>query len=190
MSKTLKLLVESVTLRKTFPILSFFYTNKQSSIHLVIAPTKSHDRIEWFVEKSIEIGVSRISFIKTDRTLRKKINIDRINRIALSAMKQSGQFYLPIVNNLDSFNNVVSKISEEQRFIAHLEDEKREKISDIYDKSNDCCILIGPEGDFTIEEIALAKKNNFKNITLGDSRLRTETAGVHAVSIVKILNEQ
>ena len=168
----------------------FFYNNKQSAIHLVIAPTKSHDRIEWFVEKSIEIGVSRISFIKTDRTLRKKINIDRINRIALSAMKQSGQFYLPIVNNLDSFNNVISKISEEQRFIAHLEDEKREKISDIYDRSNDCCIMIGPEGDFTIEEIDLAKKNNFKNITLGNSRLRTETAGVYAVSIVKILNEQ
>ena len=167
-----------------------FYANKQSGVHLVIAPTKSHDRIEWFVEKSIEIGVSRISFIKTDRTLRKKINIDRINRIALSAMKQSGQFYLPIVNNLDSFNNVISKISEEQRFIAHLEDEKREKISDIYDRSNDCCIMIGPEGDFTIEEIDLAKKNNFKNITLGNSRLRTETAGVYAVSIVKILNEQ
>ena len=158
------------------------------NLHLIIAPTKSHDRIEWFVEKSIEIGVSSISFIKTDRTLRKKINIDRINRIALSAVKQSGQFYLPIINNLDSFKNVISHVSEKQLFIAHLEDDKRERISDIYKKGSNCCILIGPEGDFTIDEISLAKKNKFLSITLGDSRLRTETAAIYAVSVVRMLN--
>jgi len=158
------------------------------NLHLIIAPTKSHDRIEWFVEKSIEVGVSSISFIKTDRTLRKKINIDRINRIALSAVKQSGQFYLPIINNLDSFKNVIPHVLEKQLFIAHLEDDKRKKISDIYKKDSNCCILIGPEGDFTIDEISLAKKNNFRSITLGDSRLRTETAAIYAVSVVRMLN--
>ena len=158
------------------------------NLHLIIAPTKSHDRIEWLVEKSIEVGVSSISFIKTDRTLRKKINIDRINRIALSAVKQSGQFYLPIINNLDSFKNVIPHVLEKQLFIAHLEDDKRKKISDIYKKDSNCCILIGPEGDFTIDEISLAKKNNFRSITLGDSRLRTETAAIYAVSVVRMLN--
>jgi len=166
-----------------------FHKNQGYNIHLIIAPTKSQDRIEWLVEKSIEIGVSKISFIKTNRTLRKKINIDRINKIAISAMKQSGQFYLPHINNLNSFKNVVSNLSGRQLFIAHLEDQKRRKISEIYQKNNDCCIMIGPEGDFTIDEIDLAKKNNFESVTLGNSRLRTETAGIYAVSMVKTLNE-
>ena len=164
-----------------------FYANKQSAIHLVIAPTKSHVRIEWFVEKSIEIGVSRISFIKTDRTLRKKINIDRINRIAISAMKQSGQFYLPIVNNLDSFNNVISRVSEEQRFIAHLEDEKREKISDIYDRSNDCCIMIGPEGDFSDQELDMMNKEGVAYFKMGNRRLRSETAALNSIAVLNEL---
>ena len=166
-----------------------FYNNQEYNIHLIIAPTKSQDRIEWLVEKSIEIGVSEISFIKTNRTLRKKVNIDRINKIAISAMKQSSQFYLPHINNLNSFKNVVSNLSEKQLFIAHLEDQERKKISDIYQKNNNCCIMIGPEGDFTIDEIDLAKKNNFKSVSLGNSRLRTETAGIYAVSMVKALNE-
>tara|TARA_Y100000590_G_C15610014_1_gene973474 strand:- start:657 stop:1355 length:699 start_codon:yes stop_codon:yes gene_type:complete len=166
-----------------------FYNNQEYNIHLIIAPTKSQDRIEWLVEKSIEIGVSEISFIKTNRTVRKKVNIDRINKIAISAMKQSSQFYLPHINNLNSFKNVVSNLSEKQLFIAHLEDQERKKISDIYQKNNNCCIMIGPEGDFTIDEIDLAKKNNFKSVTLGNSRLRTETAGIYAVSMVKALNE-
>ena len=166
-----------------------FYNNQEYNIHLIIAPTKSQDRIEWLVEKSIEIGVSEISFIKTNRTVRKKVNIDRINKIAISAMKQSSQFYLPHINNLNSFKNVVSNLSEKQLFIAHLEDQERKKISDIYQKNNNCCIMIGPEGDFTIDEIDLAKKNNFKSVSLGNSRLRTETAGIYAVSMVKALNE-
>tara|TARA_Y100001970_G_C14187577_1_gene833458 strand:- start:102 stop:803 length:702 start_codon:yes stop_codon:yes gene_type:complete len=165
------------------------YVNKKPKIHLVIAPTKSHDRIEWLIEKSVEIGVSEISFIKTSRTIRKKINIDRIKKIALSAMKQSGQFFLPIINNLDSFKSVVSKLSEKQLFIGHLESDDKQYISKIYDKNKDCCLMIGPEGDFSIDEIDLAKKNNFKPISLGDNRLRTETAGIYAVSVIRILNE-
>ena len=90
--------------------------------------------------------------------------------------------------NLDSFKNVIPHVLEKQLFIAHLEDDKRKKISDIYKKGSNCCILIGPEGDFTIDEISLAKKNNFRSITLGDSRLRTETAAIYAVSVVRMLN--
>jgi len=164
--------------------------NKKCKLHLVISPTKSHERLEWFIEKSVEIGVSEISFIKTSRTIRKKINIDRINRIALSAMKQSGQFFLPVINNLDSFENIFVKISEEQRFIGFLEKENKNHIVNAYNKGNNCCIMIGPEGDFDKDEIDLAKKNKFKPISLGDSRLRTETAGIYAVSVIRILNEQ
>ena len=165
------------------------FINQNPKLHLVISPTKSNERLEWFVEKSIEIGVSEISFIKTDRTIRKKINIDRINKIAISAMKQSSQFFLPAINDLDSLKNVLSRISQKQRFIGYLDKERKEHIVDAYDKKNDCCIMIGPEGDFSKTEIDLARNNNFKSISLGDNRLRTETAGIYAVSVIRTLNE-
>lgn len=169
-----------------------FHNPKPYKVHLIIAPTKSLDRIEWFVEKSVELGVSKISFIKTQRTERNKININRMNRIVMSAMKQSGQYYLPIINNLIIYRDVISNRKESQLFIAHLEDQdknKKNNIVDVYIKNLDCCILIGPEGDFTIDEINLAIENNFQSITLGNNRLRTETAGIYAISAIKTLNE-
>ncbi len=167
-----------------------FHTPKAYKIHLIIAPTKSLDRIEWFVEKSVELGVSQISFIKTQRTERNKINITRINRIVMSAMKQSGQYYLPIINDLIIYRGVISNRKEQQLFIAHLEgQDKKNNIVDLYRKNSDCCVMIGPEGDFTIDEINLAIENNFQPVTLGSSRLRTETAGIYAVSTIKALNE-
>jgi len=160
-----------------------------AGLHLIISPTKSHDRIDWLVEKATEIGVKSISFINCVRTERKKINLDRIKRISISAIKQSGQLYAPEINNILSYKDIISDISDEQRFIAYLEEENKKHLSSLYDKSKDCCILIGPEGDFTADEINLAKEKGFHPITLGGSTLRTETAGVFVVSLVSILSE-
>jgi len=163
--------------------------NTGIGLHLIISPTKSHDRIDWLVEKSTELGIQKISFMNCDRTERKKINLDRIKRISISAIKQSGQLYAPEINNILSYKQIIDDISEDQRFIAHLEKDKKKHLRSIYNKSKNCCILIGPEGDFTIDEINLAKENNFHSITLGENTLRTETAGLFVVSLINILNE-
>ena len=159
-------------------------------LHLIISPTKSKDRIEWFVEKSTEIGVDKISFIKTERTERSKINMDRINKIAISAMKQSGQHYLPDIYNIASFNNtLLENTNEDQLFIAHLNDKSTEHLANLYTSQSSCCILIGPEGDFTKDEVDIAVNSKFIPISLGSSTLRTETAGIYALSIINTLNE-
>jgi len=158
-------------------------------LHLIISPTKSHDRIDWLVEKGTEIGVKKISFIQCSRTERKKINIDRIKRISISAIKQSGQFHIPEIFVINSYEEIFSDICEDQRFIAHLDGEDKEHLAGVYDKSKSCCILIGPEGDFTNDEINFAKENNFQSISLGKSTLRTETAGIFAVSLINTLDE-
>jgi 16S rRNA (uracil1498-N3)-methyltransferase len=157
-------------------------------LHLVISPTKSHDRIDWMVEKVTELGVKKISFISCKRTERKKINFERIKRITVSAIKQCGQYYLPEVSNITNYEDVISSVPEQQRFIAHLEEESKEHLSKIYDTSRNICVLIGAEGDFTDKEISFAKEHNFVSVTLGDNTLRTETAGVFVSSIINILN--
>jgi 16S rRNA (uracil1498-N3)-methyltransferase len=158
-------------------------------LHLIISPTKSHDRIDWLIEKATEIGVKKISFIQCSRTERKKINIDRIKRISISAIKQSGQFYIPEIMDINSYDQIFFDVCEDQRFIAHLEGGDKKHLASVYDKSKSCCILIGPEGDFTNDEINSAKENNFQSISLGKSTLRTETAGIFAVSVVNTLDE-
>ena len=167
------------------------HINKSNNIHLVIAPTKLHEKIDLIIEKVVEIGVQKISFVTTDRTIRNKINIDRIKRITISAMKQSGQFYLPIINNLKMFNEIIENTTDHQRFIAHLEEEvSKSHIVSQYKKGLSCCIIIGPEGDFTREEIKFARKNKFIPVSLGNSTLRTETAAIYSVSAINTLNEQ
>ena len=145
--------------------------------------------MEWFVEKSIEIGVDKISFIKTERTERSKININRINKIAISAMKQSGQHYLPEIYEMSPFNTLLKGINEDQLFIAHLNDKSTKHLANLYVSQSSCCILIGPEGDFTKDEISAAVSLKFISVSLGSSTLRTETAGIYALSIINTLNE-
>ena len=165
-----------------------YFSKKNFSTHIGISPTKSHDRIDWFVEKSVELGIDEISFIKTERTERKKINFNRINKIAISAMKQSGQYYLPRVNDLLPFDKIIEQAKEKELFIAHV-DNLKEKLVTLYSPGKDSCTLIGPEGDFTSAEVDFARSNNFKSISLGDSILRTETAAVHCISLIRALNE-
>ena len=167
------------------------YNNKDFYVHLAISPTKNHNRIEWFVEKAIEIGVDEISFINCSRTVRKNIRMNRINKIAKTAIKQANKAKLPRINSLIDFKNFVLK-ENENSFICHLNKKiKKNFFSYKHDflKTSKSCILIGPEGDFSEKEIDLALKYKIAEVTLGKSVLRTETAGVIACSLVNVINE-
>ena len=162
------------------------YNKKDYHVHLAISPTKNHSRIEWFIEKSIEIGVDEISFINCTRTLRKNIRMNRISKIAKTAMKQANKSKLPIINPLLNFKDFVDK-SNDNTFICHLNKNIKEDLFSYkrkISKNHHSCVLIGPEGDFTKEEIDLALKCNIFEISLGDSILRTETAGVVACNLI------
>ena len=115
--------------------------------------------------------------------------MDRINKIAISAMKQSGQHYLPEIHEMSPFNTLLKDINEDQLFIAHLNDKSTKHLANLYAFKGSCCILIGPEGDFTKDEINTAVSSKFISVSLGSSTLRTETAGIYALSIINTLNE-
>jgi len=186
--------IASITIANKNNVVLDIESKKKSSqpnnnLHLIISPTKSHDRIDWIVEKATEIGVEEISFALCHRTERKKINIDRVKRITISALKQSGQAYLPKINNLQKIKDILESSKAEQKYIAHLEDEAQVHLRSVYRKGRSSCVLIGPEGDFTKDEIDLSEKYNFTSVTLGENTLRTETAGIYVSSLVNILND-
>lgn len=157
-------------------------------LHLAIAPTKQIDRIEWMVEKAVEIGINEISFVQCKNSERTVVKTDRIIKIVESAVKQSLQAYIPKVNEMVSFKEFVSKNKLDQNFIAHCftADTKHLKTYSFTGKKT--LALVGPEGDFTKEEINLALENNYTGITLGSNRLRTETAGLYICQAVSILS--
>lgn len=160
-------------------------------IHLIIAPTKNLDRMEWMVEKCVEIGINEISFIQTRYSERKEIKTVRIEKIAVGAMKQSLKAYLPKINEMISWKEFLKKdYSENCKMIAHLEEGNRKLIHQIAEPKSRYAILIGPEGDFSPEEINQALDKGFIPVTLGDSRLRTETAGLVACHALTVINEQ
>lgn len=161
---------------------SFPKPNKQ--IHIAIAPTKNQDRIEWFVEKCIEIGVQEITFINCKRNERSKLNMERIHRIAVSAMKQSLNYWMPTINGLVEFKPFLASCKNTVKMIAHLNEGERQVITTGLFKGTSYCMLIGPEGDFTDNEVQQAIDNGFVPVSLGESRLRTETAGM--VSCVQL----
>jgi 16S rRNA (uracil1498-N3)-methyltransferase len=165
-----------------------FVAPKNYSIHIAIAPTKNADRIEWFVEKAVELGIQQISFIECANSERKSINIERIEKKAISAMKQSGQYYLPVINDLVSFNQFVNSCREEERFIGFVDEDNQQQLFNIAKPTTNSLVLIGPEGDFSKDELALALNYNFKEISLGSTRLRTETAGIAACHILNLIN--
>jgi len=156
-------------------------------LHIAISPTKNIDRFEWFLEKSCEIGIDEITPLICNRSERKVIKLNRCRRILLSAMKQSLKYYLPKFNEPITFLNFINKKYKEQKFIAHCQNRtiinlKNQKIE------KNILILIGPEGDFSQNEINKAISNKFTPISFGESRLRTETAGVLATSIINLKN--
>lgn len=159
------------------------------NLHLAVAPTKINDRYEWFLEKATEIGIDSITPIICDHSERKVIKPERFQRILQSAMKQSLNCYLPKLNDAISFKDFINLNFEGDLFIAHCEETDRKSLKQQLNPKTDITILIGPEGDFSVKEITEALKNNFIPVTLGETRLRTETAAIVACHSVAFLNE-
>jgi 16S rRNA (uracil1498-N3)-methyltransferase len=155
-----------------------------------MAPPKNHSRVEWFVEKAVEIGVQEISFILTENSERKNIKTRRIQKRAVSSMKQSLKAYLPAINEIVSMIDFLTNCTNKERYIGHLNSTNNNLLfHEAIPKSN-YCVLIGPEGGYSSDEIKEAQKYEFQSISLGDSRLRTETAGIAACHILNIINEE
>jgi 16S rRNA (uracil1498-N3)-methyltransferase len=156
-------------------------------LHIAIAPTKNMDRFEWFLEKATEIGIDEITPIICENSERKKVKTERGNRILLSAMKQSLKHHLPKLNEAISFKDFIKGDFEGKKYIAHCEEGKKIELRK-KKKEKRTLILIGPEGDFSPAEIKNSTTNNFTPISLGNSRLRTETAGLVCVTTISNRN--
>jgi 16S rRNA (uracil1498-N3)-methyltransferase len=158
------------------------------NIHIAIAPTKNIDRMEWFCEKTTEIGISTITFLLCRHSERRDIKLPRIEKILISAMKQSQKAILPKLNPLIDFSSFITSPFHGHKYIAHCEKGEKQLLKSCYPAGSDALILIGPEGDFSNEEISAAINHGFLPISLGTSRLRTETAGIAACHSIHILN--
>lgn len=159
------------------------------NLHLAVAPTKMNDRYEWFLEKATEIGIHSITPIICDHSERKVIKAERFQRILQSAMKQSLNCYLPNLNPAISFKDFIKQDFKSDLFIAHCEETDKKSLKSAIQSKTDITILIGPEGDFSTKEIELALENGFIPVTLGNTRLRTETAAIVACHSVAFTNE-
>jgi 16S rRNA (uracil1498-N3)-methyltransferase len=158
-------------------------------IHIAIAPTKNTDRTEWFVEKAIEIGVDEITFLRTAHSERTRINLHRIHKKAISAIKQSVRPHLPAIHDIENLDSLLKKDLLEQKFVAHLDEASPAYLGANAIRSGRYLVLIGPEGGFSEVEIELMREHGYESVKLGDHRLRTETAGVMACSILNLINQ-
>jgi 16S rRNA (uracil1498-N3)-methyltransferase len=165
------------------------FGKKEFHLHIAIAPTKNIDRFEWFLEKATEIGIDEITPLLTSHSERKTVNPERLEKILVSAMKQSLKAYLPKLNGLTSFKELVIGNKTENKFIAYCDEIQKTHLKKLATSEKNTLILIGPEGDFSADEVKLAIENGFKVVSLGESRLRTETAGIVACHIVNLANE-
>jgi 16S rRNA (uracil1498-N3)-methyltransferase len=166
------------------------FNKRNHYLHIAIAPTKNIERLEWFLEKATEIGVDEVSLIICQRSERKEVKIERLYKIITSAIKQSLKAYHPVLNDTVPFSQVIKNNFDGEKFIAHCIPGDKENLRDILVPKGRCLILIGPEGDFTAAEVDGALHNGFKAITLGQSRLRTETAALEACFEVNFLNRE
>lgn len=165
------------------------YTKRNYRLHIAIAPTKNIERFEWFLEKATETGIDEITPIICEHSERKVIKTDRLNKIIVSAMKQSMNTIIPVLNQLIGFKDFVkNNFNNSDKFIAHCESETENHIKNIIKPASSSIVLIGPEGDFSPREIEQAHVNNFKNLYLGENRFRTETAGIVVCSDIRFIN--
>lgn len=156
--------------------------------HVAIAPTKNIDRFEWFVEKAVEFGVDEITPLLCDHSERKVLKLDRIQKIIISAVKQSGNVIMPILNDLTPFSRAISEIQADSKLIAHCEPQHKTFFTENVKKSQSVVTFIGPEGDFSDREIEMALQSGYQPVSLGGTRLRTETAGVSVCAFLSCIN--
>lgn len=166
-----------------------FFEPAPYSLHLAVAPTKLNDRYEWFLEKATEIGISEITPIICEHSERTNFKADRFEKIIQTAMKQSLQFYLPKLNEPVAYNAFIKEQHEGQLFIAHCEETEKTLLKNALKPGGELTILIGPEGDFSVKEIQLALQQKYIPVSLGNTRLRTETAAIVAAHSVAFVNE-
>lgn len=159
-------------------------------LHLAMAPTKNMDRIEWLAEKATEIGFDELSFLNCRYSERKVIKTERVEKIVVSAVKQSLKARKPVVNEMMDFVRFVKQDFAGQKFIAHCNEGEKPLLKEILVPGEDALVLIGPEGDFSPEEVKLAESLGFRSISLGKSRLRTETAALVSVHIMNLFNQR
>jgi 16S rRNA (uracil1498-N3)-methyltransferase len=162
--------------------------NRNYKLHIAIAPTKMNDRMEWFLEKATEIGINEITPVFCENSERKVIKKERFDKIIQSAMKQSLQMHLPKLNEAISFKQFIKQDFEGHKYIAHCEEKEKKQLNCLVTPNEQYTVLIGPEGDFTLNEIDIAIKNSFKPVALGNNRLRTETAGIVACHTIALKN--
>lgn len=163
-------------------------TEKKYSLHIAIAPTKNSDRFEWFLEKSTELGIDEVTPIVCQHSERRIIKEERLEKVLVAAMKQSLKRFLPALHPLKKFQEFIKEIREPQRYICTMNAD--DLLINRYDPLEKTLILIGPEGDFSQEEIDLAVKHGFVPVSLGTTRLRTETAGIMACATLAIANQR
>ena len=165
----------------------------EGRVHLAIAPTKMNDRIEWMAEKATEVGIDELSFLNCQFSERRNLKTERIKKIVVAAVKQSHKAWMPVVNELEPFRQFISRQSSGHRYIAHCYNEvPRVNLFDELcrlDASEDALVLVGPEGDFSIDEVRYAVSQGFVSVDLGKSRLRTETAGLSAVMMMQLAKQ-
>lgn len=165
------------------------YQKRNHHLHIAIAPTKNIDRVEWFLEKATEIGIDEITPIICERSERKIVKEDRLQKVITSAVKQSLQAYHPVLNPAISFNQLLLQQTEATKLIAHcIDDAERSYIKDLVQPQGNYLVLIGPEGDFSPQEITSALAQGFLPVTLGSTRLRTETAALAACFELNYIN--
>lgn len=184
-------LVEALPKRATVNL-----TNKRKgydhwgfNLEVAIAPTKLNERTEWFLEKATEIGIDKVRLFTSFHSERRAANVERFEKVMVAAMKQSIKSRLPVIEDIVSFEKLVKQPFEGQKIIAWIDDDVTETLCDVYKKGGNALVLIGPEGDFSPEEVALARENGFVPVSLGDARLRTETAALVACHTVQLINQ-
>ncbi len=182
-------LLEANAKQCRFEILSFTEIPKPShSIHVAIAPAKNAERNDWFIEKAVEIGVDRITFLQCRYSERSRINLERTEKKVVSAMKQSLRVWKPLIEGMMKFDDFLMNAGGDQKFMAHLDDNSTPYLHTAAKPGQHYVVLIGPEGGFSDEEIDEAKAAGYQSVRLGDHRLRTETAGLAACHVLNLIN--
>ena len=165
-----------------------FVEKNRANIHLAVAPTKNIGRFEWFLEKTTEIGIDEITPLFCRHSERQNIRVDRLNKVITAAVKQSLNAYHPLLHEPESFRDFMKQETGSQKFIAYVDEEPRPHLKEVYKPGSPAIILIGPEGDFSHDEIGLALEKGYQAVSLGQSRLRTETAAVVACHTLNLMN--